>query len=583
MTSEEDRQQKMLDTIEREIARIQDIVRDCSTISVVRRCLFEKGYPRPGLGSPGKQIAFLLGQLLATKEPAQPKALNDSEWGEVAEALERLFNAYLERYSNYEDQFMTKSLAEIRRQDIAIYAFINFFFKTTLATDEQVRDQIRAYVVPFDYVLSEDIGLSASAALAVVEQFASDFLTKFQSLREEVDPPSMTALLQSYRIVRSELVGKWKSEGDAFWNLFTVGRGEGNKLRYPTERSIVEHKPFVRLSDEVAFGCNLTEMLLSIFVASEDCLLRSNSKNTYLKHRSNTLEEQAASAFRHILGKSVEIHRNVFETPDNQNEHDMVIVGPDICLFVEAKSSPPPEPFRDPERAFIRLRRSFRSDTGIQKAYDQAKRLLESIRRQQTAALYDQQGKQVLQLSSADLDRAFCVCVTRDNHGPMATYLSPLLKKRAADPYPWVVSVLELGSIAELWQYYQWGARQLAAYLSDRVKLHAALLGDDELDYVGAYVLHCGLKHFISNTVMPVPLNPTYANIFDDVHDHLLYGARLERIKPVHPTGDSVSRFLRTGESVYSFSRHQKEIKLKRNELCPCGSGDKAKRCHGRL
>ena len=574
MASEEDRQQKLLDTIERGIATILDIIRDCSTTSVARRCLIEKGYPRPTLSSPAKQIAFLLGLLLATNEPKYPRDFEDQDWDKTTEALQQLFFAYVERYSADEEQLMTKSLYEIRRQDSATYAFINYFYKTTLATAEQVQAQIQAYLTPFDNTLSKELGLAASEALAIAQKISSDF--------EGKGPPSMKTLLQSCRITRSELVDTHGSKGDAFWNLFTVGRSEGSHLRYPTDKSIVERKPFIRLSDEVAFGCNLTEMLLPIFVAGEDCLLRS-SRNAYLKHRSNTLEEQAASTFGNILGQSVEIYRNVFETPDNQNEHDMVIVGRDICLFVEAKSSPPPEPFRDPEKGFIRLRRNFRSDTGIQRAYDQAKTLLESIQKQQTVALYDQQGKQVLQLSSADLDRAFCVCVTRDNHGPMATYLSPFLKKRPADPYPWVVGVLELGSIAELWQYCQWGARQLAAYLSGRVKLHAALLGDDELDYVGAYVLHCGLEHFVSNTVVPVPLNPTYANIFDDVHDHLLYGARLERIKPVHPTGDSVGRFLRTGESVYSFSRHQKEIKLKRNELCPCGSGDKAKRCHGRL
>ena len=411
----------------------------------------------------------------------------------------------------------------------------------------------------------------------------SDIFAKTRSLGVEGHPPSREAQSLADKITRSELVSKYGPKGGAFWNLFTVGRGEGSQLRYPTDKSIVERKPFIRLSDEVAFGCNLTEMLLPIMVASEDCLLGGSGKETYRKRRSKTLEEQAASAFGRILGKSVEIYRNVFETPDSQHEHDMVIVGSDICLFVEAKSSPPDVPFRDPGRAFTRLLRSFRSDTGIQKAYDQAKRLLELIQRKKTAVLYDQQGNQVLQLSSAVLDRAFCVCVTRDSHGPTATYLSPLLKKRSTDPYPWVVSVLELGSIAELWQYYQWGAKQLAAFLSDRVKLHTALLGDDELDYVGAYILHCGLRYFVSNAVMPAPLNPTYADIFDDVHEHLFHGAHPKRITPVYPTGDSVSRFFRTGESVYSPSPHQKDIQLKRNELCPCGSGVKAKRCHGRL
>lgn len=44
-------------------------------------------------------------------------------------------------------------------------------------------------------------------------------------------------------------------------------------------------------------------------------------------------------------------------------------------IVVEAKASPPVEPFRDPDRAFVRVRHAFRSDRGIEHAFEQGRRI----------------------------------------------------------------------------------------------------------------------------------------------------------------------------------------------------------------
>ena len=362
-----------------------------------------------------------------------------------------------------------------------------------------------------------------------------------------------------------------------------MGRGEGTQLRYPTDQSIVELKPLVRLSDDVAFGCNLQEMLLPVLGTCEALLLKSSAKEPYLKHRARTLEDEAAVFIRDILGPSTSVYRNVYETHDNQREHDIVAVNDDICLFIEVKSSPPDEPFRDPEKAYIRLSRSFRSDTGIQKAYEQANNLLRAVNGRDIVVLYDKKGNEVVKLPGSLRDRAFCVCVTRDNHGPAATCLSFMLTKNEAEPFPWVVSVLNLESISEAWQYYRWGSKQLKAFLKGREKLHSSAFSDDELDYVGAFILHCGLQGFVADVAIPFPINLTYSDIFDSIHNHMKRGGRAVRITPTYPILSSVDEFLRSGESIYSMSRRQKPIKLIRNKPCPCGSGAKSKRCHGAL
>ena len=509
--SDQDKQQAMLEKIERNIAAIQTLIRDCSTESVVQRCRREGRFPNPSLRAPSKQIAFLLGLLLATDEPTDGRNFTDRDWKNVAKSLERLFLVYAERYRPDQETIQATSISQLKRQEIASLAFIEHFQKGTLATHEQIRDRIRAYIVPFDDFLSAELGLSASDALAIVDGIFSRFQAHVRSLDHESTPQEA---FSGYRMRRDELLSQHGKIGDAFWRLFTVGRGEGNHLQYSTEQSVVERKPFIRLSENVAFGCRWDEMLLSLLSVSEACLLAGPSKDTYRKHRARTLEEQTVSFLGQLLGGSTRIYQNLFETPYNQNEHDIVILGDDICLFVEVKSSPPDEPFRDPEKAYARLRRSFRSETGIQKAYDQTNRLLQSVRSNRTVTLYHRDGSEALQLPGSLQDRAYCVCVTRDSYGPVATCLSFLLEKKEDEPYPWAVSEWNLQNIAEIWKYYRWDSRQLRAYLSDREKLHVSLFSDDELDYVGAFMLHCGLDGFVSDTVFPCSPKP---DVFGDI------------------------------------------------------------------
>ena len=153
-----------------------------------------------------------------------------------------------------------------------------------------------------------------------------------------------------------------------------------------------------------------------------------------------------------------------------------------LCLFVEVKASPLGEPFRDPTKAFVRIRDFFRSDVSIQKAYEQALRLLRLVKTQKTTILYNKKGKEVLRLSQSIANRVSCISVTRDSYGPLATDLSLLLEKNKDDPYPWAVNVLDLDNIAEAWNYFHWDQRQLKTYLSQRIQLHAKVFSDDELE-----------------------------------------------------------------------------------------------------
>ncbi len=578
--------------IRKNIEHIRTVVQNCSTESVVGYSMVKQqnGFPQSDLSSPAKQIRLLLGIMLESEKPPAPKEFTGKEWDELVKPLQALSSAYMQMHLLAADRTTDQSEDWNRIQQVAMTAFLDYHQKGLLASAEQIRDRIRSYLAPFDDQLSSAFGISASDALGIGLDIGAEFQKQMDRVGQyapnspkpaDLSIEFVKAINRLGRTRHSDLVQRYGSTGQRFWDLFTVRRGEGPLINYPTERSIVETRPLICLSADEAMLFDFNILLSAILLRGEETLANGPAREQYFRKRDKTLEDHSTAVLRRILGDESKVYRNVFETPDNQYEHDLVIFTSDICLFVEAKASPMDEPFRDAEKAFIRIQRSFRSESGIQKAYDQSLRLYRRLQDQELV-LFDAKGAEILRLPSGNSNNAFCVCVTRDSFGPIATFLSPLLLKGVDDPYPWVVNILDLEQIAEAWEYFRWGGRQLKSLLSQRIMLHENVVSDDELDYVGAYVKHCGLHHFARSDYDLLQLDPTYANVFDDIYFHVHHAQPRVTINPSHPWTTDLQESRKAGKPVSAENVPQGPIIVGRNELCPCGSTAKFKRCHGR-
>ena len=571
----------LLDTINRNTQIIRSIVRNCTTESVVDYWLVQNllnDYRPPGLLSPAKQILYLMGILVESPEPLKSREFGDEDMVPATEALESAFNAYRRLYSPSEGSLAQHSERSRRARQVAMGAFASYFNQTLLITPEQSSERIKFYLTNFDTKLARDFGISATCALEIAWWIVDSLQ---EGLDEFLENPVESASRLG-KIAYSDLVHRFGLQGEVFWQLFTVERGEGRSVDYPTERTVVEEQPLIRISDDLAMIFSVHLLFTSILIRCEECLASGSMRERVFRHRDNVTEDQAAEAFRNILGGDIEIYKNLFETSDNQNEHDLVILSDILCLLVEVKSSPPVEPFRDPERAYTRLQRAFRSDGGIQTAYNQAMRLMRPIEESKTVVMYDRKGNEALRLSNDIANKTYCVVVTRDNHGPLATFLSLLLERTDGEPYPWAVNLLDLQNLAEAWQYFNWDGRQLRAFLSQRIRLHEKVFSHDELDYVGAFIRHCGLHHFERQDIDFSQLDASYSDIFDEIHSHMFYGTSTIRINPTHPFVADVGESIRQRRTVFDSDASGRPIKAGRNEECPCASGVKFKRCHGR-
>jgi len=194
--------------------------------------------------------------------------------------------------------------------------------------------------------------------------------------------------------------------------------------------------------------------------------------------------------------------------------------------------------------------------------------------------LYDENGGAVLHLDPTQLRATYAVCLTRDDHGPLATNLNFLLEKASDEPYPWVVNVLDLTTLCEAREYWGWKPSLLFEYLDERLVLHGKAFTTDELDVFGFRLRHGTLDWIRDTKADVIVISPHYAEIFDQMYRARTLGEPRVEISVAPPVFSDLKASLKQNKLVTVSPTLQGNYS--RNKPCPCGSGKKYKNCCGR-
>ena len=175
-------------TVKIQVQRIRTVVRACSTESVVRHCMLKStkdNLPFHELNSPAKQMQFLLGLLLESKEPEDAQEFGIRHWKDVVAALQMAFSAYSWSLAPEVPSPTGLFGRNAKRDDVTLLAHIDYFEQTTLAFTEQFAERIRLYLTPYDNQLLNDFGQTASVSLAIAEWIADSSQEKMDKVLQE--------------------------------------------------------------------------------------------------------------------------------------------------------------------------------------------------------------------------------------------------------------------------------------------------------------------------------------------------------------------------------------------------------------
>src|SRR5258708_4074852 len=487
-----------------------------------------EGDKPPELSSQFRQLFFLLGLMLTTREPEQPKPFNKPAWQNVVALLEKIFGIYAFMFWPTQEELLTLTEEWKDAREVAMPAFLHYFNTTLLASKEQISERVTNYLSPFDDYLRAETGISGSDTLKIaawIGRFiqaqsddAMDATAKAQGDQLAVmkraklegwDEPRFweearkqeavthhterlaTGIQDLFKVPLDSIEREFgAAKANAFWELFVSKRGEVSGFTYITERNIAEEKPLFELEPGVAHCPQINALYFAVLNTGEQRLLKSTVKDAFLRRRDKTLEREVEAILRQYFSDEAQFFAGVYETADLHFEHDLGVLLKRHLFIVESNASPPVEPFRDPDKAFTRIKRAFRSDRGIQNGFEQANHLRSLLISSDAVNLYDDNRRVVHEITPTDIDKIYLICVTRDDFGALATNLSLLLEKEDSEPYPWVTDVFDLQALLDAWSYFKWGPEKLCQYLDERIQLHGKIFATDELEVAGYFLRH---------------------------------------------------------------------------------------------
>lgn len=575
-----------------------------------------------GLDSPVNQMYYLVGLLLSTEYIGQEETIDSEivfeeseEMGysplisDVYEDVKKITAQYIENFWPSDDTIITEEWKNKTQTMLPI--FLSYFNENTLCHEQQVVDRIRKWFSPFDQALVEEYGFDSKCLIEIYDFVKDSFKQtmdglsrsqdEFLSFLEEsadqlpdVNPYMLTdeertAILD--RIIPQHLKDKWSSDiSNGLNGIFTcdidelkskfgaeITEGVVDKLAiergkhdfvYYTDPNPIYKRPLIKITDSELMVLSSRALIDGIYLSVYEMLevLDGKGKIKFYKKRGEVAEQEVLEQFKQIFGEDADYYTSVCQTPKN-DEHDILVAYNNVLIIVEIKSSKVKEPRRNPEQGYKHVKEHYNSKKGIGGGYHQANKLRKFINENEVVTLYNNQIEP-FELRRDSFEQVYLIVITSDQFGPLNVNSFDLINKENDDPEFWSCDMYNLDNLVGAFNYFGKDSSEFIKYVDQRVKYHKKFLVFDELD-IAEYFLVVGdyesnLKFDIAEQISFLP---AASNIYDKI--------KFEELGiPYNYLSDDINLVMMIPKE---FDR-----KVGRNEKCPCGSGIKYKKCHGR-
>lgn len=553
------------------------------------------------LMSPQKQYFYLAGLLMSTDDKS-----NGEETTNILCSLEKdiqdITSDYVKGFVNDEKLYRDNNKEKLKQNLVSMDAFISYFDMGILRYNEQTEALIKVLYTPFDDELEKLTGLAVSDYIDffhfVTETMErgrnrmQDSFNELQSFLDSididetnpekiekefhrllnfgVDNPDVVSKLQegftgNNKIKRQDIVKRYgDKKSESLLNFFTLERRKRDFQYYNGDNPFVSN-PLCWLDDETLYSVSPLILLNAIFNRITDVL--ENPKNKFIKKyqkaKADIVENEFLNCFKTVFNNQADYHVSVCENPGTQ-EHDIVVEYKDYILIAEVKASKVRVPFFNPEKAYIRIRDHFFSDSGIGCAYNQACLLRNKILSSNDIVLYENM-KKPFEIHNTKNKKVIPVVLTLNQFGGIAINTSLLLTPEGGQPYPWVCNLHDFQNLIEIFQYLKKSSNDFVDYVEWRSRKHKDIMASDELDIAEQYFANPQIREesgalFIQNIIEQSLIDKIYFEKFG-----------------LHFTND-IDKYCEDNEGLSTVVRIGKKIYP--NDPCPCGSGKKFKKCH---
>ncbi len=351
------------------------------------------------LSSPMRQLYFL-GGLLMSSNPSNGIKIQYSheEWDNIIELLIKIELEYDKIFLPKEKEEINEEWIRIRK--VAIPSFLSYFNQGPLNFEEQTIDWIYGLYSDLDALIENETGLKTKHFLKFYENldklvqnnFQGFFLpngklrlnwekyTKMSIVPADHMPSIMNDMFNERRplmtfVADHGIINRFYPDEITSDNLnieqvnkilsfLTSIRKETDFIYYTETKpgNPLYEKPIIDIGDGMYQVFEEKQVLHAIDNFLEIICSKTQERTTKLiEKKGKLLEKKVLNIFKLLLGKECKIFTSYYI---DECEQDILILWKNHAFIIEAKGYKLKEPFRDPNRAFVRIKNDFKNSIG---------------------------------------------------------------------------------------------------------------------------------------------------------------------------------------------------------------------------
>ncbi len=500
------------------------------------------------LASPMRQLYYLAG-LMMTDEADGTNEIQFSEedWQHIVNLLVQIESEYFLMFMPDVPENVTEEWK--KKVKVAMPTFLSYFNLGPLNYEEQVIEQIRGTFTTLDDVIVAKTGLTPEDYLQFYENLDAWCQYNFQSLGigtsqyplrdnwreytnievgvideapEEIKQigaeraPMMTLVADpgiKYRFKAEDLATNGLSidKVNTILSQLSIRRETTDFLYYTGQNPLVLH-PIVDLENGLYQVFEEKRVLHAILYKLEVICKEKEASKARLTHsKGHYLEDKIENLFRNFFGKKAEIINNYVI---DGCEQDIIVLWNGHMFVIEAKAYTNREPFRNADKAFIRIKDDFNGCIGY--AYKQCKRVENKMKAGKPFDLLDKNGKVIKTIDPADYDgNDFYIIVNQESFGQIQVDLSTFLQVGESENYPWAVRFDDLEVFLLTLIAKKKKPQYLVDFLIMREYLHGHINCSDEAEICGGYLTGKLTQNMAEGDDI-ITTAPDLASVFDD-------------------------------------------------------------------
>ncbi len=540
------------------------VIKEESLLVHAMRLIFELDFRASSplyehLQSPMRQALYMIDVYYSIESREETSVMNEEKWNRIAILLEEIEITYFVNigFSNEGDVFHDERDKQV---EVSLATFIGYYSNALLSYEEQTLDRIVRYFKPYDKIIQERYGFTVDEALKFIAHERNINNNKLNNIvfssgksyayyynnpdewqkltqsfidRGITDPhdwwyqPELSGLLKLFQTNPGEIHVHTQEElldvdiqSDSLQHILSFFLYDKEavlgKTIYYAEKRHAESHHIIQFGDK--FVCPINKFLLEGLYFMIDEALKQDAVlgQKYKQNKDDAFEKKVYDVFRDFFPDKTKFFVN-YSVDGGASENDMLIIYHNTCIIVEIKNCGFRAPFRDPLKAYDRIKRDYKN--AIQLGYDQCKRVEDVLCSGSDVDIVDAANRHKLlyHLKEKNIGEVWSIVVTDFKYGTIQTNLGPLLQKEEDALYPWSVCIDDLEAFLLLLRKVMKGVAhaRFIEFLDYREKMQERVICFDELELCGWYL--CDREQFktCADKDYTITTTPTMGSIFD--------------------------------------------------------------------